>query len=96
MPGKKVLYPAGLFPNVLRRVVIPNGCEGSKKDFSLCSKQGFLPAVEMTEWPAEKMLSALRHSLPKERERVSLHRSTSEKFVGLKVIRSQFACGIHV
>jgi hypothetical protein len=28
---------------------IPSECEGSKgKDFSLCSKQGFLPSVEMT------------------------------------------------
>ena len=27
----------------------------------------FLPAVEMTEWPAEKMLSALRHSLSREK-----------------------------
>jgi hypothetical protein len=30
-------------------VVIPNECEGSKTDFSLRSKQGFLGAPEMTE-----------------------------------------------
>jgi hypothetical protein len=30
-------------------LVIPSECEGSKQeDFSLCSKQGFLPSVEMT------------------------------------------------
>src|SRR5205809_8056931 len=30
------------------RFVIPNECEGSKTDFSLRSKQGFLAAPEMT------------------------------------------------
>src|SRR5438132_13256656 len=30
-------------------VVIPNGCEGSKTDFSLKSKQRFLAPLEMTE-----------------------------------------------
>src|SRR5918996_6211759 len=37
------------------RVVIPNECEGAKTDFSLWSKQGFLPAVEMTEGPTGTM-----------------------------------------
>ena len=45
------------------RIVIPNECEGSKTDFSLWSKRGFLPAVEMTERPTGAMFPVLRHSL---------------------------------
>jgi hypothetical protein len=41
--------------------VIPSVCEGSKgKDFSLCSKQGFLPSVEMTNCFSFAAFASLR------------------------------------
>src|ERR671919_420071 len=52
------------------RIVIPNECEGSKTDFSLWSKQGFLPAVEMTEGPTGTMFPVLRHSLERRARRL--------------------------
>ena len=59
------------------RPVIPSECEGSRKeDFSLCSKQGFLPelALSMTEGVEMTRSVTLRLGVPSTRLRTCLAR----------------------
>jgi hypothetical protein len=67
--GKNIsLSLRGLHRNSRTLSVIPNEREGSKTDFSLRSKQGFLAAVEMTNANGHGISAIMTQPFERERE----------------------------